>query len=85
MPAGSKGYARVSFDRTISALGDSRSVQQLFYDFRLEDHIPEEHMLRKLDKVLRFDGIRASLATYYSHTGRPSIDPELMLRMMLIG
>ena len=42
-------------------------------------------MLRSLDNILRFDGIRAALAPYYSHTGRPSIDPELMLRMMLVG
>jgi transposase len=66
-------------------MGRQAVSEQLFYDFRLEDHVPEKHLLRQLDKVLRFDSIRAALSSYYSHTGRPSIDPELMLRMMLVG
>jgi transposase len=66
-------------------MGRQAVSESLFYDFCLEDHVPAKHLLRSLDKVLRFDGIRASLASYYSHTGRPSIDPELMLRMMLVG
>lgn len=66
-------------------MGRQAVSESLFYDFRLEDHVPEKHLLRQLDKVLRFDGIRAALLSYYSHTGRPSIDPELMLRMMLVG
>lgn len=66
-------------------MGRQAVSESLFYDFRLEDHVPAKHLLRSLDKVLRFDGIRAALASYYSHTGRPSIDPELMLRMILIG
>lgn len=66
-------------------MGRQAVSESLFYDFRLEDHVPEKHLLRSLDKVLRFEGIRAALASYYSHTGRPSIDPELMLRMMLVG
>ena len=57
----------------------------LFYDFCLEDRMPSNHPLRSLDAVLDFDKTRAALARYYSHTGRPSIDPELMLRMLLIG
>lgn len=66
-------------------MGRQAVSESLFYDFRLEDHVPEKHLLRSLDAVLRFDGIRAALASHYSHTGRPSIDPELMLRMMLVG
>src|ERR1017187_5646843 len=66
-------------------MGKQAVSEQLFYNFRLEDHVPTKHLLRSLDTVLRFDGIRAALASYYSHTGRPSIDPELMLRMMLVG
>jgi transposase len=66
-------------------MGRQAVSESLFYDFRLEDHVPARHLLRSLDKVLRFDGIRGALASYYSHTGRPSIDPELMLRMMLVG
>lgn len=57
----------------------------LFYDFCLEDRMPSNHPLRSLDAVLDFDKTRAALARYYSHTGRPSIDPELMLRILLIG
>jgi len=57
----------------------------LFYDFCLDNHIPENHLLRKIDQFLPFDNIRAHLESFYSHTGRPSIDPELLIRMLLIG
>lgn len=58
----------------------------MFYDFRLEEHIPDDHVLRQLDAVLNFDRVRSLLAAnHYSSTGRPSIDPELMLSMLLIG
>lgn len=53
--------------------------------WRLEDHVPHDHLLRRINWLLDFDAIRQELATLYSHTGRPSIDPELMLRMLLIG
>jgi transposase len=66
-------------------MGRQESSGRLFYDFCLEDHVPANHMLRRLDQVLAFDRIRSALASHYSHTGRPSIDPELMLRMLLIG
>ena len=57
----------------------------LFYDFNLEQRIPDNHLLRKIDQFLDFDQIRSHLHSFYSHTGRPSIDPELMIRMLLIG
>ncbi len=57
----------------------------LFYDFCLERHISENHLLRHIDRFLDFDRIREHLEPYYSHTGRPSIDPELMIRMLLVG
>jgi len=62
-------------------------VQQneLFYDFCLEKHIPEDHLLRQIDQFLDFNPVKEHLKPYYSHTGRPSIDPELMIRMLLIG
>ena len=66
-------------------MGRQSAPEELFYRFRLEDRIPEDHPLRLLHTVLNFDNIRAVLARHYSHTGRPSIDPELMLRMLLIG
>jgi len=57
----------------------------LFYDFCLEKHIPSNHLLRRIDQFLDFEPIRDRLNDYYSHTGRPSIDPELMIRMLLVG
>jgi|SRR5579863_1008793 transposase len=66
-------------------MGRQSAQEDLFYDFRLEDHVPGDHMLRQLDAVLNFDRVRLALASRYSSTGRPSIDPELMLRMLLIG
>jgi transposase len=57
----------------------------LFYEFCLEKHIPEDHLLRQIDQFLDFDPVRVHLDPFYSHTGRPSIDPELMIRMLLIG
>lgn len=66
-------------------MGQQNSPEELFYSFRLNDHIPSDHLLRRLDAVLDFEPVRAALASHYSHTGRPSIDPELMLRMLLIG
>lgn len=58
---------------------------ELFYEFNLEQHIPVNHLLRKIDQFLDFDQIRQHLQYFYSHTGRPSVDPELMIRMLLIG
>ena len=58
---------------------------QFFYNFRLEDHVPEDHLLRRIDAVLDLSGLREHLAPYYSHTGRPSIDPELLVRMLLVA
>jgi len=57
----------------------------LFYDFCLEQHIPPDHLLRQINQFLDFDAIRKHLKPFYSHTGRPSIDPELMIRMLLVG
>lgn len=58
---------------------------ELFYDFCLEKHIPDGHLLRQIDQFLDFEQIRLHLTSFYSHTGRPSIDPELMIRMLLVG
>ncbi len=66
-------------------MGRLETQENLFYRFRIEDHVPQEHLLRRIDWLLDFDALRAELAALYSHTGRPSVDPELMLRMLLIG
>jgi transposase len=59
--------------------------ERLFYHFRLEDQVPANHLLRKLDALLDFDMVRKQLEPFYSEIGRPSVDPELMIRMLLIG
>ena len=57
----------------------------LFYDFCLEKHIPQDHLLRQIDHVLDLGGLRDHLSGFYSKLGRPSIDPELMVRMLILG
>ena len=61
------------------------SQDRLFYSFNLEDHIPQNHLLRGIDRYLDLSSLREHLTDHYSHTGRPSIDPELMIRMLVIG
>jgi transposase len=55
------------------------------YYVRIEDMIPADHLLRLVDKHVSLDFIRGKVKHPYSHTGRPSIDPEILLRMLLIG
>lgn len=57
----------------------------LFYEFSLEDHVPQDHLLRSIDRFVDLGGIRKYLADFYSHTGRPSVDPELLIRVLLVG
>lgn len=67
-------------------MGQQKGGQErLFYSFNLEDYIPPNHLLRAVDRHLDLSGLRAHLADAYSATGRPSIDPELMLRMLIVG
>src|ERR1700690_1553980 len=58
---------------------------RLFYSFNLDDHVPASHLLRGINQFLDLSDLRAYLAPFYSHTGRPSIDPELMIRMLIVG
>jgi transposase len=64
-----------------------RQVEQaaLFYEFSLEKHIPADHLLRSIDRFVELEDLRRELAPFYSKIGRPSIDPELMIRMLLVG
>jgi len=64
-----------------------RQVQQdaLFYEFSLERHVPVDHLLRAIDRFIDLGDLRVRLASFYSSTGRPSIDPELLIRMLLVG
>jgi transposase len=66
-------------------MGQHARSESLFYYFRIEDQVPENHLLRLLDRHISFDFVREKLKDSYSDTGRPSIDPELLLRILLIG
>src|SRR6478609_6192241 len=67
-------------------MGQQAGAQdQLFYSFSLETHIPSDHILRSIDRFLHLGALRQHLSSFYSHTGRPSIDPELLIRMLIIG
>ena len=66
-------------------MGQHSRSEALFYYFRLEDQVPENHLLRLIDKHVSFSFVRKQLKDSYSETGRPSIDPALLLRILLIG
>ena len=67
-------------------MGPKQEAQAaLFYEFSLEEHVPQDHLLRSIDRFVDLSSIRAHLADFYSHTGRPSVDPELLIRMLLVG
>src|SRR5881392_3773428 len=67
-------------------MGERRVQQEaLFYEFSLERHVPEKHLLRSIDRYVELDGLRQELAPFYSEMGRPSIDPELLIRMLIVG
>ena len=67
-------------------MGRLKSDQgQLFYEFHLGDAVPEDHLVRRIDTSLDLSWLRSELAPHYSSMGRPSIDPELMIRMLVVG
>jgi transposase len=67
-------------------MGERQVAQRaLFYEFSLEEHVPTGHLLRSIDRFVELGSMRAYLAPFYSSTGRPSVDPELMIRMLIIG
>src|SRR5215216_1577842 len=63
----------------------SRDQEQLFYSFNLDEIVPDDHLVRAIADVLDLSWVRAELAPHYSQIGRPSIDPVLMIRMLIIG
>lgn len=63
----------------------SGNQDRLFYSFNLDEHVPSNHLLRGIDRFLDLGDLRQHLTPFYSHTGRPSIDPELMIRMLIVG
>ena len=66
-------------------MGMQLEPAQLFYEFRLDKHVPADHLLRRIDWFLDLDSVRSELRPFYSSIGRPSIDPELMMRMLIVG
>lgn len=66
-------------------LGESQRKEPMFYYVRMEEMIPATHLLRLIDKHIALKFIRDKVKHLYSHTGRPYIDPEILLRMLLIG
>ena len=67
-------------------MGERRTGQgALFYEFSLERHVPAEHMLRAIDRFVDFGELRAHLASFYSPIGRTSIDPERLIRNLVVG
>ena len=63
-----------------------RQVEQgvLFYNFSLDAHVPADHLLRSIDRFVELSELRRELAPFYSSMGGPSVDPELMIRMLII-
>ena len=67
-------------------MGERQVTQRaLFYEFSLDEHVPSGHLLRSIDRFVELGSMRAYLAPFYSSTGRPSVDPELMIRMLIVG
>jgi transposase len=66
-------------------MGMQVAAPQLFYDFCLDDYVPGDHLLRRIDRFVDLESVRAELRPFYSTIGRPSIDPDLMLRMLIVG
>src|SRR5947209_13283537 len=66
-------------------MGMQVAAPQLFYDFCLDDYVPGDHLLRRIDRFVDLESVRAELRPFYSTIGRPSIDPDLMIRMQIIG
>jgi len=66
-------------------MGMQTAPAQLFYDFCLDDHVPGDHLLRRIDRFPDLEKVRTELKPFYSSIGRPSIDPELMMRMLIVG
>src|SRR3984885_2103087 len=66
-------------------MGLQGAPARLFYDFCLDEHVPSDHLLRGVDRHLELDELRQLLKPFYSQIGRPSVDPELMTRMLIVG
>jgi transposase len=67
-------------------MGERTEMQEaLFYEFSIDRHVPVDHLLRSIDRFVDLSDLRSYLRPFYSEIGRPSIDPELMIRMLIVG
>jgi len=78
-------YAIAILGGWLLMMGQHFRSESLFYYFRIEDQVPENHLLRVIDRHVSFDFVRENLRASYRETGRPSIDPEVLLRILLLG
>lgn len=60
-------------------------AKRIYYNINLDSLIPEDHLLKRLDSLVSFDFVRDITKNYYSHTGKPSIDPVVLIKMLLVG
>lgn len=65
--------------------GKKEFKQKIYYDFNLQSLVPDSHLLKRMDKIISFNFIREKTKSYYSNTGKPSIDPVVLVKMLLIG
>jgi transposase len=68
-----------------SMLQEKNNESKLIYNFKIDDYVPDDHLVRYIDKYIKFDFIREKVRHLYSHTGRPSIDPVVLFKMLLLG
>jgi transposase len=66
-------------------MGTQAAPARLFYDFSIDDHVPADHLLHQIERFLELGSVCRELAGHYSRIGRPSIDSELMIRMLIVG
>ena len=65
--------------------GKKEFNQRIYYNINLDSLVPEDHLLKRLDRLVSFDFVRNITRDYYSHTGKPSIDPVVLVKMLLVG
>jgi transposase len=65
--------------------GEKKFCPRLYYDVNLVDFVGPDHFLMKLDKAVSLEWVRERTRSYYSHTGKPSVDPVVLVKMLLVG
>jgi len=65
--------------------GKKEFKQRIYYNINLDSLVPEDHFLKRLQKLISFDFVRDITKSYYSHTGKPSIDPVVLIKVLLVG